>query len=116
MNKELLTALIGELIKNDKPVDANTTDNQNHSDFWKIGEKYFIRTVTMHSIGELVAFNDKELLLRNACWVADSGRFNNALKNGQLSEVEPFEDDIIVNRSALVDATLWRHDLPRDVI
>lgn len=116
MNKEILTALIGELLKNDNPVDVKSTVNQPHHDFWKIGEKYFIRTVTMHSIGELVSFNDKELLLSHACWVADSGRFNNALKTGELSEVEPFEADIIVNRSAIVDATLWRHDLPREVI
>lgn len=79
---------------------------------WKVGEKYFIRTVTMHLTGELTFVSDKELVLKNASWVADSGRFHNALKDGSLSEVEPFVDDVIVNRKSIVDATIWRHTLP----
>ena len=82
---------------------------------WKIGEKYFIRTVTMYHIGELVDINDKELILKNASWVADTGRFHNALKTGVLEEVEPFVNNVLVNRTAIIDATRWDHDLPRDV-
>jgi len=82
---------------------------------WRIGEKYFIRGVTMHVIGKLIMVTDKELLLTNASWVADSGRFNNALKTGELDEVEPFVKDVIVNRSAIMDATIWMFDCPRDV-
>ena len=80
--------------------------------FFTIGEKYFVRTVTMHTIGELIGVNDSELLFKNAAWVADSGRFYDALKNGTLYEVEPFIDDVIVNRGSIVDATKWKHELP----
>lgn len=83
---------------------------------WELNKKYFIRTVTMHLIGELIYFDDKELLLSNASWVADSGRFHNALKTGQLMEVEPFIKNVIVNRLSIVDATEWDHELPTDVI
>ncbi len=80
--------------------------------FWHLGKAYFIRTVTMHLVGELSAFNDKELLLRNASWVADSGRFHDALKAGELNEVEPFVNDVILNRDCIVDATVWNFQLP----
>ncbi len=81
---------------------------------WKIGEKYFIRTVTMHLMGELVESTKNELLLKDASWIADSGRFHDALKDGALDEIEPFLDDVIVNRKSVVDATIWRHSLPRN--
>lgn len=81
---------------------------------WVIGKSYFIRTVTMHLIGKLILLNEKELVLSECSWIADSGRFHNALKDGNLSEVEPFVDDVIVNRTSIIDATEWRHALPRE--
>ena len=79
---------------------------------WQIGKAYFIRTVTMHLIGELSVITDKELVLKKASWIADSGRFHDALKTGKLSEVEPFINDVIVNRESIIDATLWSHEIP----
>jgi len=81
-------------------------------DFWCVGNSYFIRTVTMHLIGNLIAINEKEMLLGNAVWIADSGRFHDALKTGKLNEVEPFVDQVIVNRASIVDATIWKHPVP----
>jgi len=83
-------------------------------EFWCVGKAYFIRTVTMHLIGNLTAINEKEMLLGNAVWVADSGRFHDALKTGKLNEVEPFVNPVIVNRASVVDATIWQHAVPTD--
>ena len=83
-------------------------------EFWCVGKAYFIRTVTMHLIGNLKAINEKEMLLDNAVWVADSGRFHDALKTGKLNEVEPFVNPVIVNRASVVDATEWQHAVPTD--
>ncbi len=80
---------------------------------WELNKNYFIRTVTMHLIGELSFISDKELVLKNASWIADSGRFHTALKDGELNEVEPFIEDVIVNRGSIIDATKWLHDVPR---
>lgn len=80
---------------------------------YEIGKAYFIRTVTMHHIGIIEKVLDNEIILSSACWVADSGRFHDALKEGTLMEVEPFIDNVIVGRNAIIDATLWSHDLPR---
>ncbi|MDB4303808.1 hypothetical protein N9934_03360 [Desulfosarcina sp.] len=83
--------------------------------FLKIGNKYFVRTVTFHQVGLLKATNSKELLLSDASWIADSGRFNECLKTGKFDEVEPFVNDVVVNRDAIVDITEWDHDLPNVV-
>lgn len=79
-----------------------------------VGKKYFIRTVTMYQVGLLKDISDDELLLSDASWVADSGRFGVALKRGELDEVEPFVNDVIINRKSIIDATEWDHELPRE--
>ena len=82
---------------------------------YKIGENYFIRTVTMIQIGKLVAVTDKELVLENAVWVADTGRFTQALVDGNLSEVELFpKGEVIVGRGAVIDACVWSHAVPEE--
>ncbi len=77
---------------------------------WEIGKKYFIRTVTMNLTGELVSVSEQELVLKNAAWIADSGRFNETLKDiSNASEVEPFQNPAIVGRGSIVDATVISH-------
>jgi len=79
---------------------------------WEIGEKYFVRCVTYHYLGKLERIDGRELVLSSASWVADSGRWGDALASGKLSEVEPYPGSVIINRSAIVDASVWSHDLP----
>lgn len=89
----------------------------NDDSIFKIGKNYFIRTVTMHLVGKLTKVTDKELVLEDASWIADSGRFHNALKTGQFAEVEPFvSKETIVGRGALIDATIFDHPLPDRVV
>ena len=77
---------------------------------WEVGKKYFIRTVTMHLTGELVSVSSHELVLKDAAWIADSGRFNEALKDiNNADEVEPFLNNAIVGRGSIVDATVISH-------
>jgi hypothetical protein len=80
---------------------------------WEIGKNYLIRTVTMIQLGKLKKVTDKELLLSDACWVADTGLFTDALKDGKLNEVEMFQRDVIVGRGGIIDATEWLTDLPK---
>ncbi len=76
-----------------------------------VGEKYFIRCVTHYQLGRLKAITDNELVLEEASWIGDTGRFNEMLNTGKISENEPFYGDVIINRGAIVDAVLWDHDL-----
>ena len=72
---------------------------------WEIGKNYLIRTVTMIQTGRLVAVTGQELVLEDAAWIADTGRFAEALKTGKFSEVEPFPAGrVIVGRGAVIDA------------
>jgi hypothetical protein len=82
---------------------------------WKVGEKYFIRTATMALTGRLKQVYDQELVLEDAAWIADTGRFSNFLKEGTPDEVEPFpKGEVIVGRTSIIDACIWGHDLLRE--
>ena len=72
---------------------------------WDIGSCYLIRTVTMIQTGRLVRVTPQELVLHEAAWIADTGRFADALRSLDFLEVEPFPDGpVIVGRGAIVDA------------
>jgi len=81
-------------------------ENKADDSHWEIGKPYLIRTVTMIDTGRLVKVTPTELVLEDAAWVADTGRFADALKNlSVIKEVEPFPDGkVILNRSAIIDA------------
>lgn len=83
---------------------------------WKVGENYFIRTVTHINIGTLAKVTDKELVLKDVSWIGSTARFEQTVKDGELDEVEPFPDnfEVIVGRGALIDAVIWSHPLPRE--
>ena len=81
---------------------------------YEIGKNYFIRTVTHHLTGKLIRVTDQELVLDDAAWIADDGRFHIALKDGVLNEIEPFPGQVIVGRGSLIDACVWLHALPRE--
>jgi hypothetical protein len=72
---------------------------------YQVGKTYVIRTVTMIQLGKLTAVYPQELVLEDASWIADTGRFANFLKDPELrSESEPFCAPCIVGRGAIVDA------------
>lgn len=84
---------------------SNKTDSDNHP--YEIGKNYLIRTVTMIVTGKLEFVGDQELKLSTAAWIADTGRFADALKDIKVfNEVEPFLNDVIVGRGAIVDGTI----------
>ena len=85
---------------------------KNHS--LKVGRFYFIRTVTHYFTGRLKAITETDLLLGDAAWVACTKRFADTLRTGELEEVEPYPDEVIVSRGAVVDISHWAHALPRE--
>lgn len=82
---------------------STTSDKFSHP--FKIGANYFIRTVTHHHTGRLVQVTSQELVLEDAAWIADDGRFADALRKCEFGEVEPFpKGRVIVGRAAVIDA------------
>lgn len=86
----------------------------NNSHPFRIGEKYFIRTVTQSYTGLLIAVYTTELLLDKACWIADSGRFHKALLGewDGSAEHEPFPAQVVIGRGAIIDACPLSCELP----
>ena len=81
---------------------------------YEIGEGYFIRTVTHHLTGRLVKVTQQELVIEHAAWIADDGRFMQALETGDFKEVEPYPDGpVIIGRGSIVDARKVQFKLPR---
>ncbi len=81
-----------------------------------IGESVFIRTVTFHYTGRVRSVTATDIVLDDAAWIADSGRYEAALRTGKLSEVEPVPAGwIIISRGVVVDIAGWMHPLPRAV-
>lgn len=98
-----------DYVRSDSVVTASDGDALAHL----VGSPVFLRTVTMHYTGKVVCVTPDTIVLADAAWIADSGRFHDALKDGKLNEVEPFVNNVCVGRGALVDVTRWNHDLPR---
>jgi len=101
-------------IKEIKHIQSLLKDPSEGTHPYEIGKNYFIRTVTHHLTGRLIKVTAKELVLEQAAWIADDGRFHDVLKTGKLNEVEPFPQDtpVIVGRGSLIDAVVWKHALP----
>ena len=111
LSKETKEALILSLIGNNSP----QVQSSEKSPF-EIGKKYFIRTVTYHAIIQVSKITG--LFLEFECdkysWVADSGRFMEAINDGGLNEVEPVNVSGGINIGSIVDYFDWNHELPRN--
>lgn len=83
----------------------------------RVGNTVFIRTVTLYYTGIITSVSKEEIVLKDAAWIASTGRWNAALKTGVLEEVEPYPDGslVSVNRGAVIDVCDWRHPAPRSV-
>lgn len=90
---------------------GQTVAKANHP--FEIGQNYLIRTVTMIDTGRVVAVTESEIVLEDAAWIADTGRWADALASSEFSEVEPFPAGrVIVGRGAIIDAVQIK-TLPR---
>lgn len=78
------------------------------------GKTVFIRTVTYHYTGLVIAWNDRWIELQDAAWIPNDGRFHDFLKTGIPEECEPYIHPVRVMLAAIVDITLFPHPLPRE--
>jgi hypothetical protein len=90
----------------------NLNEKENRTMETLIGKNVFVRTVTHYHVGRLISVDKKFIRLADASWVADTGRFSQALATGTLNEVEKFAGDVWVSTGAVIDITPWAHDLP----
>ena len=107
---------VEELTKTMRVLEALLTKTKPESSApqrFAVGEKVFIRTVTHYYTGKVVAFDDVFVWLDTAAWIADTGRFSDALTSScELAEVEPIPGIVRVAIGSMVDVIEWRGVLP----
>lgn len=92
-------------------VNANKKSGHRHP--FKVGQSYFIRSVTHYYTGRLKEVCGQYLILEDAAWIADTGRFHEFLKDGKCSEYEGFTSDVIIPVGGVIDVTEWKFPLLR---
>jgi hypothetical protein len=90
-----------------------TTGSRPHTAL-QIGGNVIIRTVTHYYTGRVINITDLEVVLDDAAWIADTGRWSEALSSGVLSEVEPYPGQCCVMLGAMIDHSNWPYPLPRE--
>ena len=70
-----------------------------------VGKRIFIRTITYHYTGKLMEVTPDALVLKEAAWIPDDGRFSEVMRTGKFLEKEPYPPDreVIIERGALLD-------------
>lgn len=81
---------------------------------FQIGKPYLIRTVTHYYTGRLSEIVGKFLILDECCWIADTGRFMEAVKEGKFNEVEPMPNGTMINSDAIIDCVEVNFRLPHE--
>ena len=88
-------------------LEDGSDDKKSTSEFWKVGSSYIVRTVTMIYVGKLKALNATELLLKDCAWIPETSRWNEFVNGKDPNEMEPYKNDVIISRGALLDATVY---------
>ena len=84
---------------------ATTTTASPEESPYKIGQAYLFRTVTYSVTGIVSRVTAQEIVVTDAAWIADTGRFGAALQNSSFEEVEAAPDGlVIIGRGAVTDA------------
>jgi hypothetical protein len=113
LNKMTLTELKAEIeqVEKAKKMIGKT---QVKGSAYVIGANYMIRTVTMIYTGKLINVFDKELVLTNCAWIAETERWANTCLDGTFKEVEPYPKtaEVIINKEAILDSFIVSWKLP----
>jgi hypothetical protein len=119
--EELLLTMMEMLFKdNNSSIPSCCNDRKKNEEEKELllvpGIQYFVRTVTYHIVGRYLKTIDGFAIFDKAVWVADSGRFSNALSDGfenqDDSELEPFPHNVRINVSSITDFTDYTHEIP----
>lgn len=82
-------------------------------DQW-IGKNIAIRGVTMIDVGRLVAIYPQELVIEDASWIPETGRWAQFLSDGDHKECEPYPSGrVVIGRGAICEVAEWTNSLPR---
>lgn len=100
-------------------LDAVRDENQPGAMPFVVGTQYLFRTIGYHWLGKVAAITGKFLTIDEATWVANTGRFSDALNGGieklSSAELEPSPRPVVINSDHITDAVEYPFSIPRGV-
>lgn len=103
--QELILTLLG--IKNEKQLENS---------FYKTGCDYVIRTVTMIYLGQIKSEDQNTITLEDCAWIPDTSRWSEFLQGNKPNEMEPYPNDVLIYKSAIIDSTELTKKIKRELI
>ena len=91
---------------------SRSTASRRHP--FKVGDAWFIRTVTFHFVGRVAEITELGLVLEESSHVGwPAARFKEVVMDGKINDTEPLPDGTFVAFGAITDAEPWGHSLSR---
>ena len=91
-------------------------DSKPTTSFYQVGEDYVLRTVTMIYLGKLKSETSDAFILEDCAWIPDTSRWSEFLAGKKPNEMEPYSEDVIVYKGAMLDATRMKANIKRELI
>lgn len=80
----------------------------------EIGKCYYVRTVTDHWVGRVVAVQPFSVTLEDASWVAEAGRLNVFMREGHANNMEI--ETVGVVTCQWISYLPWPHPLFKETV
>ena len=86
---------------------------------------YVVRSVTMIYLGKLkeetqdaliLEETQDALILEDCAWIPETSRWSDFLTGTKPKEMEPYPDDVIIYKGALLDVVKMKNKIKREVI
>jgi hypothetical protein len=97
----IMAHLDGDIVANLAMTEVGTV-----TPVWQLGKCYVIRTTTVANMGRLIAIGEHELVLDQASWIDNPGRYWATLHTGSCEGWRPYPrgKSIIIGRRTVTDA------------
>lgn len=75
--------------------------------FWIPGRQYIVRTVIMIYVATFKKEEreGKDLIFENCAWIPETSEWHKFVKGVEPREMQPYANDMLINRESIVDAT-----------
>ncbi len=78
---------------------------------FEVGTRVFIRTVAYYYLGEVTEVSEDSVMLKDAYWIPNTGKFGNFLMEGKPELKEKYPMPVTLNSRLFTDWVVWPHDI-----
>ncbi len=98
---------LGDSFANEIAYDWLADKGEDVEPVFEIGQCYFIKTVSDYYVGRLERLTHDWMVLSDASWIPDTGRFNEFLRTGRPQECEPMAHGAVISIGAITAISPW---------